>query len=264
MIIKNCDNFYVNMNTKLLILLFLIFVLTGCAANQTSMKQTDFALLIPEMEKKSDLVRQFRADFVKVKHSSIFNRDLVVNGSLLFQKPGNFQLTFTGDVNIEILSNRKVVTLIHDGKDQEYFFIHGERDASRMSDPLMSILQNMGNGGLRKFAVTNQTNTQEGLKLELKPSNDSQFERIRNVDLDLSSGGEIDRVAILYANGDKDETTFSKWMMLTSDDPEIVKLNEKLARINGASPESDYKSSHNRPAYSNSHEMLENVALLFD
>ncbi len=235
---------------SLIIAMAVSLMLGACAAGPNPVKEVDFDKLVPEMERKTHLVKQFRAEFIKTRHAKVFDRDLTVNGTLLFQKPGNFQLTLTGDVNVEILSNGKVVTMIHDGKDQEFFFIHGARDASRMSDPLMALLQTVGDGGLRKFAVTNQTPTEMGVSLELTPSNDSQFETVSMIHLDVLQGGEMKKVVIDFKNGNWDETVFTKWSLLTSDDPEIVTLNKKLDTLAEAAVEKDYRALRSRRTYS--------------
>jgi outer membrane lipoprotein-sorting protein len=184
--------------------------------------------LIEGIEKKSYIVNQFRAKFVKTRHSTVFNRDLSVQGDLVFQKPNRFRLIMSGDVNADILSDGKIITLIHDQSDQEVFRVEGERDLSKFADPLVLIMQRIGDGGLRKFAVVKNIRDGSSNVLEVEPGNDTYFERITNVSLSFSDIGEIGKVAIAFRNGDRDETVFQSWSLLTRDDPEILKLNENL------------------------------------
>jgi hypothetical protein len=184
--------------------------------------------LIEGIEKKAYIVNQFRAKFIKTRHSTIFNRDLSIQGSLVFQKPNRFWLTMSGDVNADILSDGRVITLIHDQSDKEVFRVEGERDLSKFSDPLVLIMQEIGNGGLRKFAVAKSEREGETNVLEVEPGNDNHFERIKMVSLSFSDFGEINKVLIDFKNGDRDETVFQSWALLARDDPEILQLNERL------------------------------------
>jgi len=184
--------------------------------------------LIEGIEKKAYIVNQFRAKFVKTRHSKVFNRDLSVQGDLVFQKPNRFRLSMSGDVNADILSDGKIITLIHDQSDQEVFRVEGERDLSKFADPLVLIMQRIGDGGLRKFAVVKNVHDGSSNVLEVEPGNDTSFERIRNVSLSFSDIGEIGKVVIAFRNGDRDETVFQSWSLLARDDPEILQLNERL------------------------------------
>ncbi len=235
---------------KLLFLLIIIALMYACGANNEPIRKADFNELMPAIEAKSNLVRQFRAEFTKTKSSPLFKKSLTVDGSLLFQKPSMFRLKLTGDVNAEILSDGKFVTLIHDGSDQEFFHIHGERDASKMSDPLMALLQELGSGGLRKFTVNKEQSTPDGLRLELLPSSEAQFERIRTVNLALSDSGDIEKVVVFFENGAVDETVFKSWSLLTADDPEIVELHKRIDTLTAAADRKDYRAEDGSPKYS--------------
>jgi outer membrane lipoprotein-sorting protein len=228
---------------KLVILFIAAVGLWACGAANGPIRKVDFNQLAPALEARSNLVNQFRAEFTKTKSSALFKRALTVNGSLLFQKPGMFRLVLTGDVNAEILSNGKFVTIIHDGSDKEFYFIHGERDSSKMSDPLMALLQELGSGGLRKFTLTKEVNSPSGLDLELIPSSEAQFERVRTVNLALSDSGDIEKVVVFFENGAVDETEFKSWSLLTADDPAIVELHEKLDHLAAAAADrKDYRA----------------------
>jgi outer membrane lipoprotein-sorting protein len=205
--------------------------LMACASTVPVSTEVSIDSIMQDVEKKSYLVKQFRAEFTKTRHTSVFGRDVVVHGSLVFRKPNNLRLMLTGDVNVEILSDGKNISLTHDGTDQEIFQVHGERDMSRFSDPLMLLLQSIGDGGLRKFAVVKNIREKDSTLLQIEPVNDNKFERIQTVTLQLADSGEINRVGILFKDGDADETVFKSWSMLTTNDPEIQRLNSKLKRL---------------------------------
>jgi outer membrane lipoprotein-sorting protein len=204
--------------------------LAGCGAG-ASMKRASLDSLIRDVETKSYLVQQFRARFEKTRRTGVFDRELSVKGSLIFQKPNKFQLSMSGDVNVEILSDGETITIIHDGKDQETYHVQGERDLSRFADPLMVLLQGIGNGGLRKFSVVRQGSDGQPVVLEAEPKGQLYFERTKKILLKLSESGEIRSVRLLYSDGDHDETVFHSWSMLPRNDPEIVKLNSRLKTL---------------------------------
>jgi outer membrane lipoprotein-sorting protein len=199
--------------------------------------------LIESIEKKAYIVNQFRAKFVKTRHSTVFNRDLSVQGDLVFQKPNRFRLTMSGDVNADILSDGRIITLIHDQSDHEVFRVEGERDLSKFADPLVLIMQRIGDGGLRKFEVVKNVRDGSSTVLEIEPGNDTTFERIRKVSLSFSDFGEIGKVAIAFRNGDRDETVFQSWSLLARDDPEILQLNQRLQDMAQRSARSFPKNS---------------------
>jgi outer membrane lipoprotein-sorting protein len=198
----------------------------GAAARKASLDE-----LLRDVETKSYLVQQFRAQFEKTRRSDVFDRELSVKGNLIFQKPNKFHLSVSGDVNVEILSDGETITIVHDGRDQETYHVQGERDLSRFADPLMVLLQSIGNGGLRKFAVARQGVRDHSVLLEAEPNGQLYFERTKKVLLKLSDSGEIRSVRLLYSDGDHDETVFHSWAMLARNDPEIIKLNSRLKTL---------------------------------
>jgi outer membrane lipoprotein-sorting protein len=202
-------------------------LLAGCAASGGGVP-AHLDNLIEGLEKKAYLVKQFRAKFIRTRHSSIFNRDLSVQGNLVFQKPNRFCLSISGDVTADILSDGKIITLIHDQSDEEVFRVEGDRDLSRFSDPLVLIMQGIGNGALRKFAVLKNAREGNSNVLEVEPATETYLEGIKNVTLSFSDFREINKVSIAFKNGDRDETVFQSWSMLTRDDPEVLQLNERL------------------------------------
>lgn len=207
--------------------------LTACGAKMNTSKNLDMAALMDEAEKKAYLVNQFRAEFVKTRRSSVFNHDMTVKGVLLFQKPDKFQLSISGDVNIQVLSNGRIVTVTHDHKDTELYHVHGERDLSKMADPLMQLIESLGNGGMRRFAIINTVQEGNTLIAEIDPSNSPGFARIKNATLAIDDSGNIKKVKINFKNGDVDETEFKSWTLLAQNDPEIVSLNDRLGKLAG-------------------------------
>jgi outer membrane lipoprotein-sorting protein len=214
----------------LLVLSFYSLLFSGCATGPDN-KNIDISELITEAEKKTYLVKQFKAEFVKTRSTDIFKNPMTVEGSLVFQKPNSFRMFLRGDVNVEIISNGKLVMITHDGIDKEKFEVYGERDLSRMSDPLMTLLQGIGNGDLRNFVSHGRSVRDGSLVLEARPENDNRMERIRRVSLKITESGEIKKVVFQFKNGNEDETTFKSWRMLSSDDPEIVSLTNQLQKL---------------------------------
>lgn len=187
--------------------------------------------LINGIERKAYVVNQFRAKFVKTRHSAVFNRDLSVKGDIVFQKPNRFWLAMSGDVNVDILSDGKVIAVVHDHSDKEVYHVEGDRDLSKFADPLVLIMQGIGEGALRRFAVVKNLREGNANVLDVEPNNDSNFERIKDIWLSFSDFGEMNKVFILFKNGDRDETVFQSWALLVRDDPEILKLNKRLEDI---------------------------------
>ncbi len=208
-----------------------LLLLGACGAAVSPTRSADLNSLIQDVEKKAQLVNQFRAVFVKTRKTPVFQKKLTVTGRLVFQKPGRFDLTMDGDINVEIFSDGKSVTLVHDKKDEEFFQVRGDRDLTRFEDPLMLLINCIGNGGLRQFNVLETVPAGDSLRVEIAPGNDRRFDRIRKISLWFSQSGEIERVKILFKNGGEDETVFRSWALLAKEDPEILRLNRKLSRV---------------------------------
>jgi outer membrane lipoprotein-sorting protein len=206
-------------------------ILMSCGARTNLPKRMELASLIEEAEKKAHLVNQFRAEFVKTRRNSVFNREMKVKGVLVFQKPDKFQLSISGDINIEVLSNGRVITLTHDRKHQEVFYVHGDRDLSKFADPLMLLIQSLGNGGLRQFSIVKSMQAGDTLITEVQPSNHNDFERVRNVILSMDDSGQLKKVSINFKSGDADETEFKSWTLLAQNDPEVLSLNDRLSKL---------------------------------
>jgi outer membrane lipoprotein-sorting protein len=208
-----------------------LLLLGACGTAVSPSRSEDLSTFIQDVEKKAQLVNQFRAVFVKTRKTPVFQKKLTVTGHLVFQKPGRFDLTMNGDINVEILSDGKSVTLVHDKKDEEFFQVRGDRDLTRFEDPLMLLINCIGNGGLRQFNVLESVPVGDSLRVEIAPGNDRRFDRIRKVSLWFAQSGEIERVKILFKNGGEDETVFRSWALLAKEDPEILRLNRKLSRV---------------------------------
>jgi outer membrane lipoprotein-sorting protein len=214
----------------LLIAAGVTLVLAGCAL-RIPPKKFDMNQVIQDIEKKAYFVQRFRAEFVKTRHTSVFDRDLSASGTLIFEKPNSFRLVTKGDVNVEIVSDGNVVSLIHDRKDQEIRRIYGERDWASFADPLIVILQNLSNGALRKFSTQKTRQEDKGFVVLLRPSEVTSLERIDKALLTFSPAGVIKEVTIHFKNGDWDQTLFRSWAMVTEDDPDILTLEKRLKEI---------------------------------
>ncbi len=204
--------------------------LAGCAGNG-SLQNTSLDRLIDSLEKRAYLVRQFRTEFIKTRRAAVFKRDLSVKGRLVFQRPNSFLLTMTGDVNLEVLSDGENISLTHDNKDHEVYRLQGERDLSKFSDPLMAVIQGIGDGGIRRFTPIQTVKNNGTTVLELEPNGQANFERIEKVAVVIADPAEIKRVTVFFKDGDQDETIFRSWILLAHDDPDILDLRDKLKRL---------------------------------
>ncbi|MBM3299236.1 MAG: hypothetical protein FJY85_04715, partial [Deltaproteobacteria bacterium] len=67
-------------------------IVGGCAA-YGPLKQAELEGIIEDVERKAHHVRQFQAEFVKTRVTSVFDKAMSVDGRLVFQQPGKFWLT---------------------------------------------------------------------------------------------------------------------------------------------------------------------------
>ena len=220
---------------KIFSALCVIFMGLGGCTGRNSMENVSLDNLINTLEKRSYLVKQFRAEFVKVRRSPVFKRDLTVKGRLIFQRPSKFVLTMSGDVNVEILSDGEKLNLIHDQKDIEAYQLQGERDVSRFADPLMMVIQSIGDGGMRRFSLSKKLNNDGSVVLDAQPNGQVNFERIEKAEISISDIGEIEKVSLLLKDGNRDETHFRSWALLSQDDPAILDLNSRLENLSQSS-----------------------------
>ncbi len=207
----------------------LMFVM-ACSSS-VPFKQANLDGLMEDMERKAYLVRQFQVRFVKTRSVPAFNRELKVKGRLVFQKPAKMWLRLTGDVNVELLSDGRFIKIVHDNTDEETFKLRGDRDMTKFADPLMLLINSVGNGGLRDLTILKTVEGVESTMVEIDPSNESRFERIQSIFLWLSHYGEIGRVRILFTDGGTDDTVFESWSVLSDDAPEIRELKKKLRTV---------------------------------
>ncbi len=206
--------------------------LLGSCASTESIKDFNPEELISRVERNAYFVHQFEAKFTKTRTLSMFDRDLTVDAHLVFQKPGKFRLVTDGDVNVEILSDGRIVTMIHDGEDMEIHRLRGDRDLSRFSDPMMQVLNNLGRGALRAACGTCKRIEEDGLVIELRPGNTfCPIEPAGKAEVRLGPNAEPQVLRILYENGDVDEIRFVSWRVLAADDPAVLALNKRLAEL---------------------------------
>ncbi len=66
----------------------------------------------------------------------------------------------------------------------------------------MLLLQSIGDGGLRNFAIVKNLRGKDSTLLQLEPENDNKFERIQTVTLQLADSGDINRVGLLFKDGE--------------------------------------------------------------
>ncbi len=211
---------------------FLLTLLLSCCASTSNLiPQSDLHSLLKIVEKKAYVVGQFQADFHKVRKSNLFEHETRMKGRLIFQKPGRFQLRLTGDVNLDILSDGDFVALIHDNSDIEFYKTQGERNLSRLADPMMLIVNALGNGETSQFAEMKQQRLNNATLLEIDPGNLSEFESIQKVNVKFSEQGTIESIEIFFRNGNVEKTIFDSWSLLTKDDPEIIKMNQRIKKL---------------------------------
>lgn len=204
--------------------------LVGCAVKSANVDMS-FSSLLEDVERKAYAIRQFKAELIKTRISGAFDHAVRVHGTLVFQKPGRFRLCFTGDVNVEALSDGNCMRLIHDNQDQETFRLRGDRDLSRFADPLMIIINSIGDGGLRRVSLDESSKKDDEIVLAVIPGDESHFQRIERVLVSLSILGELKKIKIVFKDGDVDDTIFESWTMLAANDPEILDLEARLKGI---------------------------------
>jgi outer membrane lipoprotein-sorting protein len=221
---------------RILLVISTLVVLAGCAA-KGPLNGVQLQDLINDVERKAYLVKQFRADFTKTRTTSVFSREVTVKGRLIYQKPDRFVLTMTGDANVEILSDGTMISLVHDKKDREVYRVQGERDLDRFADPLMLLIKKMESGGLRTFSEVRREKRKDSFVMELQPSNENNFERIKSVVFSFGLTGEIKGVDILFKDGEREEVVFDSWTLLAQDDPQIVQLDTKLRALSQSQPD---------------------------
>lgn len=213
----------------------LAIVMLAACASSAPIRPSDLNAVIRDAERKAQLVNQFQADFVKTRRLWLFDRKLKARGRLIAQKPGRFWMALHGDINVDILSDGKHLKVIHDKSDEEVYPILGERDLTQFTDPLMLLIDSIESGGFRRFSVQKTVVQGNSLLLEIQAGYESGFERTEKIFLTLTNGGEVQKVMIVYRNGDVDETRFTSWALLDAEGPEISRLNERLRTVGNSS-----------------------------
>ncbi len=224
---KNGSKFFLSRMLPLALSVFL----TCCASTNGIVSESDIHSLLKIVEKKAYIVGQFEAKFHKIRQSNLFNHEACVDGRLIFQKPGRFELKLTGDVNLQILSDGEFVALIHDNRDLEFFKADGERDVSRFADPMMLLVNCLSNGDTSRFAKMRQKQHDDSTVLEIDPGDLSEFEAIKDVKVKFSDQGTIQSIVMFFKNGNVEKTVFDSWSLLTQDDPKIQRMNNRIEKI---------------------------------
>ncbi|MGC8660234.1 MAG: outer membrane lipoprotein carrier protein LolA [Desulfomonilaceae bacterium] len=209
----------------------LCLLLSCCASTNNIVSESDINSLLKVTEKKAYLVGQFEADFHKIIKSSLFNHEPRIDGRLVFQKPNRFQLTLTGDVDLQIVSDGKFLAIIHDKRDLELYNTNGDRGASGFSDPMMLLVNSLTNGETSRFANMTQQKHKDSTVMEIEPGDVSEFEAIKNVKVKFSDQGTIESITMLFKNGNIEKTIFDSWSLLAQDDPKIRRMNEQIRKI---------------------------------
>lgn len=238
----------------LLILLFVVVcsaMIQGCAVRMPA-KDAELAEIVSELEKRAYIVQRFRASFVKTKHSSLFEKDLKVEGALVFSKPNQFRLITSGDINIKVVSDGRIISLIHDNKDEEIYRLQGDRDTARFADPLMLLVDSIGKGAFHKFGIEEKLLESGETLIEIDPKNVTSFERVSRAIMWLDPSGRFKRIRILFENGNWDETVFLSWSILSEESPEMKELNQEIRDLKERYLEEDNRDSIPRFASSGS------------
>ncbi len=212
-----------------------MFVLSAflacCASTNNMISESNLHSILKVVEKKAYIVGQFQADFHKIRKSDLFKHEAHVNGRLIFQKPGRFQLKLTGDVNLEILSDGEFLSLIHDNRDLELYKAQGEGDLSRFADPMMVLVNSLSNGDTSRFANMSQKKQDDSTVLEIEPGDLTEFEAIKKVKVKFSDQGTIQSIEMFFQNGNEEKTIFDSWSLLTQDDPKIKIMKERIEKF---------------------------------
>jgi outer membrane lipoprotein-sorting protein len=222
------------------------FALLASCAGKAIGTDADFERILSTVEKKANAVSRFRVDFVKTRSSSVFNRALTVEARLIFEKPSSFRLVTSGDVNVEVVSDGKVIVLRHDQKDEEVYDIEGGRDRTVFADPMMLLINGLANGALRRYSILNQATDDDFVTIEVGAAAAGNVERTEKAILSFSKSGELRKARLVFRNGDEDEFAFRSWSMPARNDPELLELKRKLEMLPrqnlSTSPRSPYQT----------------------
>jgi outer membrane lipoprotein-sorting protein len=212
-------------------LIAMMGLFVSCASRNSLIPESDLHSLLKTVEKKAYIVGQFQTDFHKVRTSNLFQHETHITGRLIFQKPGRFELTLTGDVNLNIFSDGSFVALIHDGQDLEFFKAQGAIDLSKFADPMMLLVNSLSNGDTSRFANLTEKKHSDATVIDIEPGALNEFESVKNVKVKFSDGGTIKLIEILFQNGNVERTYFDNWSLLTQDDPKIKRMNQSIEKL---------------------------------
>jgi outer membrane lipoprotein-sorting protein len=187
--------------------------------------------LVSEVEKRAYIVQRFRASFIKTKHSTLFEKDMKVEGRLIFRKPDQFKLVTSGDISVSVVSDGSYISVVHDGKDEEIYTIQGQRDTARFADPLLLLVDSIGKGAFHKFGVQEKLLESGETMVEIDPKDVTSFERVSKALIWLDPTGQFKRVKILFENGNWDETVFLNWSILSEDSADMMRLDQDIRML---------------------------------
>jgi hypothetical protein len=215
---------------RLLVLSSLFSIILGCGFQKPTL-EVDLHDLLDDVQRKARIIRQFRTDFIKVRVSSVFRTPIVVSGLLIYQKPSIFSLRYRGDVNIEILSNGEMVSIIHNNGYRDTFPLGGDGNGVLVSDSVMTLIRHIGEDGLEKFPILRTERLEDVIQVEMSPPRNRSFQFVERVILWLSYLGEIKRIKVYFEGGDEEDTIFESWSVLAENEAEIIELEARLGEF---------------------------------
>jgi hypothetical protein len=215
---------------RLLVLSPLVFMIVGCGFQKSTL-EVDLQDLLDDVQRKTRIIKQFRTDFIKVRISGAFRAPIVVSGLLIYQKPSIFSLRYRGDVNIEILSNGEMVSIIHDNGYRDTFPLAGDGNGILVSDSVMTLIRYIGESGLENFSIMRTERLEDLMAVEMSPPRNRPFQLVERITLWLSYLGEIKRIKVYFEGGDEEDTVFESWSVLAANDTEIIELEARLGEF---------------------------------
>lgn len=207
------------------------FALLASCAGKAIVTDADLERIFGTVEKKANAISRFRVEFVKTRVSSVFNRALRVEARLIFEKPNSFRMVTSGDVNVEVVSDGKVIVLRHDQKDEEVYDIEGGRDRTVFADPMMLLINGLANGALRKYSVVKQSTDDDFVTVEVGSAATAVVERANRAILSFSKTGELRKARLVFRNGDEDDIMFRSWSIPGRNDPDLLELRQKIEML---------------------------------
>lgn len=214
----------------LIVLSTILIETLGCSI-QTSSVDTTLEGLLSDMHRRINLINQLRVDFTMIRHSSSFKSPVSIKGTLVYQKPAKFIMTYQGGVNLQVLSDNSVVRLVHDGGFTETFVLNRDRNSGVFCAPWIDLITTIGTGEFDKLFTVALTRKDELLELGFATKNQRPFEHVKLIRLYVNDFGEVKHITVVFSDEDFDEIHFDSWSILLDTDPEIVDLEAKLKTI---------------------------------